>query len=395
MKRKTTKIALAVMTALGIGLTTSLLWGSSPAAAEGTKDSTAKAQAPAPAAAYDRVKYPEGAAQLAMIQSRALPATPVPVTAPLSARVVYDEDVTARIGVGFSGRIVSIKVAPGDSVKAGQVLAEIDSPDFGSANADLSKARADEERKRLVLDRAKELTPGEGIAAKDLELARADYEQARAETARAELRLKNLNPSGMAIRGQRVALVSPMTGVVTERSATPALEVSPGMANPLFVVTDPARLWLMVDLPERLLGQVKLGNKVIVNSDAYPHETFDAKVVQLGQTIDPNTRRASVRARLLNHGGKLLPEMFVRAAVLQDLGNGVQVPNSAIVRRGVYAYVYVETTPGEFVRREVKLLTQGSESSYVGEGLKGGERVVVTGAMLLDAEISARAANKS
>ena len=348
----------------------------------------------AQSSSHDRLKYPEGAAQLTMIQAHAIPATGVPITEPLSARVVYDEDVTARIGVSFSGRVVSIKVAPGDAVKAGQVLAEIDSPDFGAALADLDKARADEERKRLVWERAKALVSGEGVAAKDVELAKAELDQARSELVRAELRVNNLNPSGLAVAGQRLALVSPMTGVITERNANPALEVNPSLASPLFVVTDPNRLWLLVDLPERLLSKLKLGNTVAVESDAFPGESFQAKVVQLGQVVDPNTRRVPVRARLLNPGAKLLPEMFVRASVLQNSGNGVQVPNSAIVRRGVYSYVFVQVAPGEFRLREVKLLTQGSESSYVGEGLIGGEQVVVTGAMLLDAELSARAADK-
>jgi cobalt-zinc-cadmium efflux system membrane fusion protein len=116
--------------------------------------------------------------------------------------------------------------------------------------------------------------------------------------------------------------------------------------------------------------------------------------VQLGQVVDPNTRRVAVRARLDNPAGKLLPEMFVRASVLQDSGVGVRVPNSAIVNRGVYTYVFAQTAPGEFQRRQVQLLTRGSDSSYVGEGLQGGESVVITGALLLDAELSVRTGDK-
>lgn len=383
------KIA-ALALAIAAGVAAWQHWGRSTAPEEARKQ-----QPPTTNPAHDRVRYPEGAAQLTMIQSRAIPASPIPTTDPLSARIVYDENVTARIGVGFSGRIVALKAAPGDKIKAGQVLAEIDSPDYGSARADLDKARADEARKRLVLERAKELIAGEGVAAKDIELAQADYAQAHAETARAELRLKNLNPANLPVHGQRIGLVSPMAGVVTERAATLALEVSPGQPSSLFVVTDPNRLWLLIDLPERLLSRLKLGNTVVVESDAYPGESFDAKIMQTGQVMDQNTRRVPVRARLDNPGGALLPEMFVRATLYQDRGSGVQVPNSAIVHRGVYAYVFVETAPGEFQRREVKLLAQGSETTYVAEGLKGGERVVVTGALLLDAEISALASGSA
>jgi cobalt-zinc-cadmium efflux system membrane fusion protein len=111
--------------------------------------------------------------------------------------------------------------------------------------------------------------------------------------------------------------------------------------------------------------------------------------------LDPNTRRAIVRAKLDNTAGRLLPEMYVRALLPADSGQGVAVPNSALVNRGLYTYVFVQAADGSFKRREVKLLTRGSETSFVGEGLKDGEDVVVTGALLLDAEISSRAEAKS
>ncbi len=138
-----------------------------------------------PAPDPDRIQFPRGAPQLAMIQAQILPAVAMPAGDTLSARVVYDEDVTARIGVGVNGRVAAIKAAPGSPVRAGQVLAEIDSPDFGAALADLSKARADEERKRKAMERAKELVSGEAIAGKDSEAAQSDLDQAHAETSRA------------------------------------------------------------------------------------------------------------------------------------------------------------------------------------------------------------------
>ncbi|MEI7430462.1 MAG: efflux RND transporter periplasmic adaptor subunit [Betaproteobacteria bacterium] len=343
----------------------------------------------------DVLRYPADAPQLSMIQSKAIQPSPMPLTDALSARLAYNEDVTARIGVGFSGRIVALKAAPGDAVKAGQVLAEIDSPDFGTASADLNKARADEDRKRLAFERAKELVPGEAISVKDWEAAESDYAQAKAESVRAEKRIKNLNPFNLTITGQRVLLSSPSNGVVTERTATPALEVSPSLPAPLFVVTDPNSLWLMIDLPEKLFARVKLGSAVSVESDAFPGERFAAKIIQLGQVVDPNSRRVTVRARVDNSARKLLPEMFVRAFVLQDTGNGVCVPNSAIVNQGIYAFVYVETSPGEFLRTKVTLQTRGGDVSCISEGLQGGERIVVTGTILLDAELMARIGSKS
>jgi cobalt-zinc-cadmium efflux system membrane fusion protein len=341
-----------------------------------------------------KIRFVSGAAQLAMIQTQILPLSAVPIADQLSARVAYNEDVTARIGVSFSGRIIELKAAPGDVVKAGQVLAVIDSPDFGAAFADLNKARSDEKRKQLSVKRAKDLVPGEAISTRDWEVIQAEYAQAQAETARAEQRIKNLNPYALKINGQQVLLASPMDGVVTERTATPALEVSPSLSAPLFVITNPKQLWLSVDLPESLLSKVKLGSEVAVQTDAYPDQSFTSKIIQLGQTINPNTRRATLLARVENPDGKLLPEMFVKASVLQASGQGVRVPNQALIIRGLYTYVFVETAPGEFTLRQVKPITRGVDSSYIGEGLIGGERVVIKGALMLEAEFLASLGDK-
>ena len=377
--------------AAGVAAMAGLLWF-----AYGRGDAVSAQPAPAPTRAEaDTLRYAADAPQLSMIRSEVLSSSPVPLGETLSGRLVYDDDATARIGMGVSGRIVAIHVAAGDAVKAGQVLADIDSPDFGAARADLEKARADERRKQLEVERARQLEPGEAISERDWEALQADLAQAQAETARAEQRLKNLNPQGLAMHGQRLRLTSPIGGVVTERSASPALEVEPGMAEPLFVVTDPTRLWLLIDLPEPLLARVKRGSAVEVESDAWPGERFAGKVLETGQRVDANTRRISVRARVANPGRKLLPEMFVRVHILQDEGRGVRVPNSALVNQGIYSSVFVQTGPAEFRRQRVELLTHGAEFSCVGAGLKGGEHVVTGGALLLDAELNARAGGPS
>jgi membrane fusion protein, heavy metal efflux system len=372
--------ALLLLLAIAAGVLFARCTGSAPAAEA--------ASAPAPAA-RDAIAFPPGSAQLNMIRAEALPGSPMPMADSLSARVAYDDDVTARLFAPVAGRIVALHAQAGDRVGAGRVLADIDAPDFGTARADLEKARADEERKRLAYERARELGAGEGIAVKDVEAARADYDAARAETARAAQRVRNLNPAGLPVQGQRIALVSPLAGVVTERNATPALEVAPGASTPLFVVTDPRRLWLLIDVPEKLLPLVKPGAAVEVESDAWPGEQFAAKVAQVGQVVDPNTRRVTARARIDNAAGKLLPEMFVRALLLQPSGRGTRVPNAAIVTRGIYSNVFVETAPGRFERRRVELALRGAEYSYVSQGLAAGERVVTTGALLLDAELAA------
>jgi cobalt-zinc-cadmium efflux system membrane fusion protein len=336
--------------------------------------------------------YPVGSPQLTLIRSSVVEELPLPLSQPLEARLSYDEDATARISVPVSGRVVELLARPGDAVRAGQPLLVIDSPDVGSALADLQRADADVQLKRKAAARLRELAPGDAVAGRELEQAEADLAQADAEHARAERRLRNLNPLGLPVHGQRLTLRSPLNGVVTERNVGPAMELSPSLPAPLLVVSDLGRLWVLVDLPERLIDQVHGGDKLLIESEAASDSRREARVIQVGQVVDPNTRRATLRALLDNRDGRLLPEMFVRAWLQsRDGDRAVRIPNAAIVNRGVHAYVFVETEPGHFVQRRVELAARGGDYSFAKEGLKAGERVVVSGALLLDAELSAPA----
>lgn len=336
----------------------------------------------------DVVRLSSRSSVVQMIRVQTVATSPLPLTDTLPARVSYDEDATVRVTASFSGRIVRLIASTGDVVKIGAPLAEIDSPDFGLAAADLSKARADEEHKRLTLQRSRDLLAGGVVPQKDVEAAEADFVAARAETTRAAQRVHNLNPSQAVLKGGDFLLASPMAGVVTERTANPAMEVGPTLVQPLFVISDLRRLWVLIDLPERLLGKATNGTRVSIDSDAYPGRTFDATIVHVAQVLDPGTRRIAVRARVDNQGLALRPEMFVRATLVGEDGHGVRVPNEAVVNEGLYSYVFVKTGETDYRRVRVDAVIRGAESSYLGTGLAGGEQVVVAGALLLAAEQS-------
>ncbi|NTV09615.1 MAG: efflux RND transporter periplasmic adaptor subunit, partial [Zoogloea sp.] len=225
-----------------------------------------------PAHAPDHLVLPAGAPQLAYIQTFKVADQPLPLTDPLNARIVLAEDRTARIFAPVAGRIVALSAQPGDKVAAGSALATVDAPDLGQAMADLQKAEADAARKRLGLERARTLLQGEVLPRREFEAAEADARAANAEAERARLRLANLSPSGK-VNGQRLALRSPVAGTVIDRQANPGLEVRPDTQAPLFVVSDLSKLWLLIDLPEKELSKLALGDSVSVSVDAWPDTT--------------------------------------------------------------------------------------------------------------------------
>jgi len=346
----------------------------------------AKPGAAAPTQFSNRIlRYPPGAPQLAYLRIEPALALPVPLLEPLHGRIAYDDDVTARISSPIAGRVVKIGVQAGARVGRGQALLWLDAPDYAQALADLRKAQADTRQKHLAFERGKLLFEGEVLARKDLEAAESDLRQSEAETERAQARFRNLSPDehsgGFALR-------APLGGIVTERQANPGSEVRPDAPAPLFVISDPARLWVIAELPEKDLGKVRAGQDLAVEVDAYPGRRFSAQVLALGDVLDPATRRVLVRCRIDNRERLLKPEMYARITPLAEGASLPRVPNTALVTEGLHSHVFVETEAGVLEKRRVTPAFRGHSESFISAGLKAGERVVTTGALLLNAELA-------
>ena len=341
----------------------------------------------APHKTSDTLHFDANAPQLTFIEIKPVEAIPEPLVEPLNARIAYDDNRTARVFSPVAGRVVKILAEPGDQLKAGQGVVELDSPDYALAASDFVKAEADLLRKKDAAQRAKLLFDAQGLARKDLEAAEADWHQAVAEAARAKARLSNLN--GNTVGGNQYVLRAPLAGTVTERQVSAGSEVRTDAANPLFVITDTSRVWALVDLPELDIAKVRVGQAVIVQVDAYPDESFVGKITVIGGALDPLTRRIQVRCELDNTLNKLKPEMFARVSPIAEESSSLpRIPNAAIITQGLYSFVFVELSPGVLQRRKVTLGLQGHEFSFVRDGLKDGDRVVTAGALLLNAELA-------
>ncbi len=342
------------------------------------------------AAASNQIRYAPHSPQLAYLQVMSAPAFPEPLIEALNARIAYDENVTARVSSPVNGRVIKIGAQAGDAVRAGQPLLWLDAPEYSSAIADQSKAQADLRQKQAVFARAKSLYEGEVLARKDLESSQADLALSEAENVRARQRLNNLT-QGLASDMGKYVLRAPLNGVVAERKANPGSEVRSDAPDPLFVVTDPTHLWIIIDVPEKYIGKVSVGQKVEVEVDAFPGADFLGQIASIGEVLDPATRRIQVRCTISNPQRRLKPEMYARVTPIVDESRKlVKIPNGAIITEGLYSFVFVEKEPGLFERRRVALGLQGREESYVKEGLNEGERIVGTGALLLNAELAGR-----
>ena len=243
----------------------------------------------------------------------------------LTGRVTWDEDRTVRVFSPFAGSVQAIYVKAGDRVSAGQVLASIASPDFGQTQADASRAASDFAVAQKNVERLRDLAANGVAAEKDLHAAEADFERARAELQRVNAR-KKLYGGGDTV-DQRYALRAPVAGVIVEKNINPGQELRPDQitsnAPPLFVITDPARLWVQLDATEQDLRFLRPGISWFkLRTPAYPDRTFPARIEAVSDYIDPNTRMIKVRASVANGERALKGEMFVTGDIFTDASGG-------------------------------------------------------------------------
>ena len=344
------------------------------------------ASAPLPIIENKQLRYPAGHPQLQLLVTEAAKEAST-FEVELPARLVWNEERTQRIYPAFAGRVSRIVADVGQRVGAGQVLAELASPEFGAAQADTSRAQADALLARQALQRQQELFEAGVVARKDLEQAQADAARAQAEVDRAQARTR-LYGSGAGVN-QMLGLRSDMAGTVVERNLNPGQELRPDSSGnaPLFVVTDPSSLWLQIDAHEADVRDLRPGAKVQLMVPVLGEQPFEAVVNAVTDQIDPGTRTIKVRASVANPQRLLKSEMLGKVRYARAVGQSVEVPAAAVFLRDKEHYVFVQNAPGVFEPRDVKVLVEGAQKVLLGEGLKAGERVVVQNGLLLAREL--------
>lgn len=153
-------------------------------------------------------------------------------------------------------------------------------------------------------------------------------------------------------------------------------------------------LWVYADIYESDAALVKAGQGVAVTLPALPGKTFRGTINAVDPVLNPNTRTLRVRAEISDPDGQLKPEMFVNASIEVPLGERLAVPIDAVLDTGERQTVFVETAPGEFAPREVKVGRQADGQDEILSGLKTGEKVVTKANFLLDSESKLRAAGE-
>jgi cobalt-zinc-cadmium efflux system membrane fusion protein len=250
-----------------------------------------------------------------------------------------------------SGRVVAIHARLGDRVKKGQLLLTVRSDDVSGAFSNYRKAMADEVLAHTQLERARDLYKEGAIALNDLQIAQDTEDKAKVdiETMSEHLRLLGNNPDHP---NGTVNIFAPVSGVITDQQVTNAAGVQSLSTNP-FTISDLSIVWIVCDVYENDLPNVRIGDTAEVRLNAYPDRVFKGAVSNIGAVLDPNIRTGKVRIEVSNPGIMNLG-MFVTATFRgRKKETHTVIPASAILHLHDRDWVYVPAPDKKFRRVEV------------------------------------------
>jgi cobalt-zinc-cadmium efflux system membrane fusion protein len=252
-----------------------------------------------------------------------------------------------------TGRVVEIDARLGDTVKKGQLLLKVQSADIAGAFSDYRKALADEQLARTQLERAKLLYEKGAISLNDLQVAQDTADKAKVDVETTADKLKVLGNQSLDRPSPIVEIRAPISGVITDQQVTNAAGVAGlGSPNP-FTISDLEYVWVLCDVYENDLVNVRLGEKAEIRLNAYPDQTFTGTIGNIGPVLDPSIRTSKVRIEMRNPG-LMRPGMFVTATFHgRKQQKRAAVPATAILHLHDRDWVYVPVKANQFRRTEV------------------------------------------
>lgn len=301
----------------------------------------------------------------------------------LPAKITANPTQMVHIYPLISGRVLSLRILPGQEVHKGETIGTLQSSDAAQARSDYEKAKIEADRADLQLNRAKELLAHEVMAQRDYDdlkaLDAADHSEL--DRARQTLHVLGFKENDTA---DIVPITAPISGVVLDVGTGPGeLQRSLDNATAIATIANINSIWVVGDLYPRDQSKVHVGQPAAITVNGYPNMTLHGMVDNISDAVDPASLTLKVRVVLPNPQHRFKPDMYANMTLTGTERDVVEVPATAVIQNGRETFVFVETAPGKFERRAVVLASMGTESDDVGRGLSDGERVVSEGAELL------------
>ena len=326
--------------------------------------------------------------QMAHVQVLTVQPTSMTRLLRLPGAVAYNSFRTTPVITQVSGPVSRVLVVPGQRVVQGEPMLYVASPDYSQLRTNYLKARDAYALAQKAYARAQDLYQHRAIAEQNLEQAQSAEVQASGDLAAAQAALKVLGVTDpdTVVNGPpsfEVPLKAPIGGLVVEQDVAAGQLLQSG-ATQCFMLSDISTVWVLVNVHQKDLPYVQVGDKVTVQTDTYP-EVFHGRISYVAASLDPNTRTLQARIDTNNPGEKLKKDMYVFATVnAGTIPNAVVVPDAAVLRDSEnQPFVYAAVSPNQFGRRPVTLGESLNGRTQITIGLKAGDQVIGDGSLFL------------
>jgi cobalt-zinc-cadmium efflux system membrane fusion protein len=306
----------------------------------------------------------------------------------LTGAVAYNSFRTTPVITQVSGPVSRIVVVPGQKVHQGEPMLYVASPDYSQLRTNYLKAQAAYALAQKASVRAQDLYEHHAIAEQNLEQAHAAEVQASGDLVAAQAALKVMgitDPDALvkAPPSFEVPVKAPIGGLVVEQDVSAGQVIQPGTTQ-CFIISDTSTVWVLVNVYQKDLPYVRVGDTVAIQTDTYSEE-FRGRIAYVAASLDPSTRTLQARIETPNPGDKLKKDMYVVATVnAGTIPNAIALPDAAVLRDSEnQPFVYAAASANQFGRRSVTLGESLNGKTEITRGLKAGDRVIGDGSLFL------------
>jgi cobalt-zinc-cadmium efflux system membrane fusion protein len=303
------------------------------------------------------------------------------------AHVTPDPARVVHIYPPLSGRILNLNILPGQAVTKGQVIAQLQSNDIAVARSDFEKAKIEVLRADRALNRGKLLLAHDVLSQADFAELEAIDQVAHSELERSRQRIHELGFAENSV-SDTVALRAPISGTVLDiGTATGEMQRSLDNATSIATIANLDTVWIVGDVFERDLADLRSGHAVEIAVPAYPDLKLTGRIDNVSDVLDPTTHTLKLRVVLANPKHLLKSDMFATIRIAGAVRTAFILPATAVLHENNRTFVFVSNAAGKFDQRVVTVgrsLDSGSVKSIeILSGLNDGEKVVTVGGALL------------
>lgn len=321
--------------------------------------------------------------------------------------ITLNQNRTAHISSFVGGKVVSLNTDLGESIKKGQILLTINSPEFAQAQASFLQSMAKLNLSRKEYERAKMLLKEKAIEEREYLRREAEYEKLRTEvgglgsilhsygfdheqTAKLIQKCASMPPDGdlCELADPNLPIRSPEDGTIIFRDIIIGEPVE--LNKILFTVSDLSTLWALLDAYEKDLPLITERSEVTIQSPLYPDQEFRGKIVYISNIIDERLRTVKIRVEVKNKEGLLKPNMYIQGIIKNKTFDktALAVPEEAIQNLNGEKIVFILEKENVFAVRHVKLGEKIGDKRLIIQGLEPSDKIVIKGAFNLKAELT-------